>query len=159
VWCNTPCNPERKSSMISYYQQDHTIRECSAKFSMSTTTVRKYAKEAGVLRTPEESYVLRDSKADNGPRWKGGRSLRYKPGYMSVYTGVKNGISTYRTEHLLISERVLGRRLRCGEVVHHINGDKLDNRNCNLLLCSNPYHGYLHQKMAKLYQQEHFDRR
>jgi len=153
---NTPYTQEERSGLIEYYKQNHSVRDCAKKFNMSTTTIIKYMREAGLSRTRSEAYILRDSNRGKGCRWKGGRSLRYKPGYMSVYTGVENGVSTYRTEHLLIAEKVLGRKLKYGEAVHHINGDKLDNRSCNLLICSNSYHGYLNNKMAKLYQQEHF---
>ena len=56
------------------------------------------------------------------------------------------------TEHVYKVENVLSRKLKKNEVVHHINGIKLDNRNCNLLICDRSYHGLLHQKMAKQYQ-------
>jgi len=61
----------------------------------------------------------------------------------------------WRAEHVRIAERVLGRRLRRGEVVHHVNLNGLDNRHRNLLICTQAYHAWLHQRMAHKWAEEH----
>ena len=60
--------------------------------------------------------------------------------------------SGYAHEHKVIAMNVLGRPLKKGEVVHHINGIKDDNRHENLLICHNWYHRWLHGRMSKLFQ-------
>lgn len=59
-------------------------------------------------------------------------------------SGRKGGSTGYVREHRLVLERLLGRYLHPDEAVHHINGDKLDNRPENLEIMSHSEHSKLH---------------
>ena len=64
----------------------------------------------------------------------------YRPGSPKAN---KNG---FGLEHRFVMDELMGGELRDDEVVHHINGDKLDNSIGNLMAMSRSAHMTLHAR-------------
>jgi hypothetical protein len=67
------------------------------------------------------------------------------------YTRVKvlAGAGRWNKEHVMVVEQSIGRHLKRGECVHHINGVRNDNRLENLFLCRSPSHHSLVDQSVK----------
>ena len=150
---------------FSFYPS-HKRKYCSLACSASATRmapVRHTCEVCGCefkRSTPSRPQRFCNTKCGaigrSGPyRTKAHGSTSSYRGYVMVHL---NGRRRAVPEHVLKVEKVLGRRLRKGELVHHVNGDKADNRNANLLVCRRPYHSWIHARMSYLYQREAFSR-
>ena len=134
---------------------------------VSMSTLRSRLIDLGILRTRSEAIRLAREKGKinhkgmkRPPRsdeWRRKQSvsmlqraelfaktLGLKPnGYMAYTRGPNKG----RSEHVVIMEGIIGRRLYANEQVHHINQIRNDNRPENLQLLTKSEHMKLHGKI------------
>lgn len=74
--------------------------------------------------------------------------IKSKDGYILEKTDGHDG-RRYIQQHRRVAEEMLGRKLLKGEVVHHKNGIKTDNRPENLAVMTNIEHLRLHAELKK----------
>lgn len=96
---------------------------------------------------------------EKSPRWKGGvyyDSRNYRYLMLETLSREDQDLvrsmatkSNYVAEHRLVMARVLNRPLTKREVVHHLNGDKIDNRIENLQLFPKGEHSRRHREIDK----------
>lgn len=85
----------------------------------------------------------------NHHKWNGGVSIS-RDGYIHrrFVDHPRSSRRGYVREHILKSEQALGKSLPTGSVVHHVDGDRKNNENSNLVICQDQsYHLLIHQRM------------
>lgn len=85
-------------------------------------------------------------------RLRGRNKLIRAGGYLYIWRDGK-----YIAEQRIIAEQALGRSLKKTEIVHHNNGDKLNNGKENLTVMSQACHRALVDFLARLWIKEHLD--
>lgn len=93
------------------------------------------------------------------------KTIGNKTIHSNGYVVINKGSGKRIYEHIDVAEKVLGRKLKKlgignkdTEVVHHINGNKQDNRTENLLICTHEYHAALHHRLESSNEWPEFKR-
>lgn len=113
-----------------------------------------YCKRCASIKS---GLAKRGKKLKGGPRpqiwgdkhhsWLGGRFVT-SDGYINIHTGSPK---KYRKEHLIVVEEFIGRSLLPHEIVHHIDGNKQNNKISNLCLLKDAQqHRQVHINLQRL---------
>lgn len=139
-----------KEDVIEMYLSGESSDNVGEKFGIDKTTVLAWVKQAGhEVRKVGNKVGVKFPTGSDSPAWKGGRVVK-AGGYIEIQlypgdpyyemgnTRFKNGPESPSSCHVLEHRYVMAQKLRrClirSENVHHINGDRGDNRIENLEL-------------------------
>lgn len=114
------------------FNEGKTSIEIAVIVGCSSHPIKQALKRLGLHRPAKQRNGI--LAGERNPAWDGGRHAR-TDGYIRVWT--PNG---QRLEHQLVAEKVIGRTLKLGEVVHHKDGNKANNDPSNLEVTTQSEH-------------------
>lgn len=117
-FCSISCSADAKAKIVA-------CANCGKLVRYSLSRIRKYCSQA---------CMGRHRSGANHPTWALRRTER--TGYVTVFVPNHPNRNSHGRifEHRLVMEQSLGRLLKSNETVHHINGNRADNRIENLQL-------------------------
>lgn len=127
-------------------------KSCSAACSREITKAETRKRNSRICKVCGVDFLPKHTKSPNiycshkcrGLDQRAERVDRSGYWYVRVDSHPRMPSTGYVAEHTLVMERHIGRYLKAGEVVHHINHDRKDNRIENLQLMSEADHRALH---------------
>lgn len=124
----------KKEQISHWYTEGISANAIAKKLGHSHDAILKVLRKQGVrIRTRNEYY------GEHNKNFKGGHITRN--GYRRISIHGKQVL-----EHRSVIEKLLNRKLTKSEHVHHLNGNKLDNRTENLAVLTPNLHGKHHAK-------------
>lgn len=135
---------------VEYIDEQLSQNELGVKYGVSHIIIKKYLIKFGItLRNHKEANKISNTGSKNHKWNEGSRyhSAGYKQLYMPNHPNAIEGRYVY--EHRYLMEQKIGRYLESHEHVHHINGNKADNRLKNLQLTNSSEHPKIEAEQRK----------
>lgn len=124
--------------------------------SKSLNSICKKARKLGIKKDKKIEFLNRSEarKGDKASNWKGG-TRKTSGGYKQLLIPghPRSDKSGYVMEHIVVWERETGMILPPGFCIHHLNGDKTDNRIENLCVMLHKAHTVYHHTGKKRSQE------
>ena len=120
------------------------------------TSIYKKAYKSGLRKSKEIEFMNRSAakKGEKSGSWKGGRKETEKGYILRLCPNHDRADkSGYVMEHILVFEEKTGVKVPKNCVIHHLNGDKADNRIENLCMMEYGAHTAYHHQGTKLSQE------
>lgn len=93
-----------------------------------------------------------------GRNWQGGIKMSNGYRFMFLPDHPRANSQGYIPEHIAVIESAIGKFLSPGAMPHHVNENKHDNSNANLVICEDrAFHNLLHRRMRALKDCGHAD--
>jgi transposase-like protein len=156
--CSIKCLGISRSKCLDYqdeiirlYASGYSMEKISKKFDFNHEGVARFLRAKGISIRSRNTYNI------------GSANHKYKGGHISQngYRRLSAPGGKQIMEHRKVMEEFLGRKLGKNEHVHHLNGNKLDNRIENLSIYTPDKHSKLHSKQfndfKKMYQARIYD--
>lgn len=134
--------------VTSMYRDGHTQLEIANALGVSQKVVWRFMKNHGIKA---RVAAKRNQFGKNNSTWRGG-IVKDEHGYVLVKSDGHpraKACGGYVREHIFVAEKEIGRLLTENEVVHHINGNKSDNRPENLAVMTKGEHSAYHRQKVK----------